>query len=58
MPQAPAYGLRVTTDAAFAKISIGDLRFGPVPPMTFAQAGRDTADVRCMLEPPVDIDAR
>jgi hypothetical protein len=32
-----------------AKTSIGDFRLVPVPDIAFAQAGRDTAAVRCML---------
>jgi hypothetical protein len=49
MPVTPAYGLRVTTDAASAKISIGDfLTVPPVPVSAFTaptQAGRDTGEV-------------
>jgi hypothetical protein len=41
-----------------AKTSTGDFRLAPVPDIAFAQAGRDTAGVRCMLGSPLDIDAR
>src|SRR5215469_17885520 len=41
-PEIPAYWLRVSTVAAVAKISTGDLRSGPLPAMRLIQAGRDT----------------
>src|SRR5215469_9349360 len=41
-PEIPEYWLRVSTVAAVAKISTGDLRSGPLPAIRLIQAGRDT----------------
>src|ERR1700754_1028987 len=49
MPVTSAYGLRVTTDAAVAKISTGDFLLSPPVPVSAFMApthtGRDTGDV-------------